>query len=139
MRAKGRIFKAVLLMFVFPGVMGASAAFALTNVTSINFEDPAAAYNSKNNQYLVVALKKGHGSPDRQGALEGIITDAEGNPLEGPFVLDTYVSNDPCGPCTPMVDCFDDNAAVAYNSEDNEYVVVWEGQGREASSIQIPT
>jgi cysteine-rich repeat protein len=86
--------------------------------------NPDAAYNSRDNQYLVVwSGNDGSGSmADNEEEVFGQLLDAEGNEIG---TNDFRISN--MGPDGSTGLYFGSTPAVAYNSEDNQYLVVWRG------------
>ena len=105
---KGFIVYALALVFLV--MLGTSSALALSTVTdpSEDNEDPAIAANSSNGQYLITSWN------DEDNDLEARRVSATGTPLGGVINIDTSV-------------LLGSNriSAVAYNSTDNEYLVVW--------------
>lgn len=85
-------------------------AMAETTIVQ-NGRDPVVAYNSTQNEYLVVWTKDVY---ENTGAVYGQRVDAQGTLLGGPFIINQVEAGS--GAETP---------AVAYNRAANEYLVVW--------------
>ena len=82
--------------------------------------DPAVAYNNTDNQYLVVWHGEDDTAPlvDGEGEIFGQLLNADGTEIGG----DLRISNMGADGNT-AIDA--NSAAVAYNTMDNEYMVVW--------------
>ena len=93
--------------------------------------DPAVAYNSTDNEYLVVwqGDDPGAGLADDDFQILGQRIDAvTGLLVGGPFRISDLGVGDP--------DLGAFNPAVAYNGTDNEYLVVWQGDDDAGSSVE---
>jgi hypothetical protein len=98
--------------------------------TSYNATDAAVAYNSTNHEYLVVWSADDVGAmADNEFEIFGQRFDAAtGTPINAEFRISTMGPNGD--------DAYDArNPAVAYNSVNNEYLVVWEGDDNNGGMI----
>jgi hypothetical protein len=87
---------------------------------------PAVAYNSAQNEYLVVWF-----GDDNTGSLAAEEYEIYGQRVYGDWTTGTEIGGDirlsDMGPADGNADYDAYNPAVAYNSSDNEYLVVWYG------------
>ncbi len=86
--------------------------------------DPAVAYNTKNNEYLVVWWGDDNTAPFVEGESE--IFGQRINAATGAEVGSDFRISDMGPDGNTFYDAF--SPAVAYNSTNNEYLVVWEGE-----------
>jgi cysteine-rich repeat protein len=90
--------------------------------------EPIVAYNSTDNQFLVVWY--GDAVTDGENEVHGQRLDAGGNPIGGNFKISQMgLDGD--------IDFDAVNAMVAYNSKDNRFLVVWEGNENDVLNIFI--
>jgi hypothetical protein len=89
-------------------------------------QDPAVAYNSQANQYLVVW--EGDDSTHNETEIYGRLLDTGGGPLGGEFRVSDM------GP-DGNVNFAASDPSVAYDAQANEYLVVWEGDDNTAPLV----